>query len=837
MLSYSLPVRLRTVAIAVGLMCSGLTACTSFLESHFAEPPHPAEMRLLGLAQPVSVRRDELGIPLIEAQSMNDLAYAMGYVAAEDRYSQMVGFKMIAQGRLAEMVGEPALDIDRYMRTLNLRRSAQILWDGTSPETRQLLTRYAAGVNAWRASRPLPADMQLSSTNPEPWQPKDSMAVMALINFGLAQNLQEEVSFLRMAQQVGVEKAAWLTPVYPDEPIPLDEARKLAGLDLNAVQPAVKQLLGTLASLDQVTGHNLAASNNWAVGPSRTKLGASIVANDTHLLLSQPATWHYIHAKAPGLDVAGVAVAGLPGIVAGFNGKVAWGMTMVMADNQDIFLEQLKAVDGKLHYLYQGQWLPCVAREETFMLKGGKTVKETIYETRHGALLNAALYHVPKSDLLARQVRTGYGLALQTSAFEPDATLDAFLAINRANNAEEARAVLRQVRAIELNVAYGDRANIGWQVTGRYPVRSKGRGQLPSPGWNGEYDWQGYVSPDQLPASFNPAAGFLTTANNRTVDASYPHHLTSSWYYPERVGRAMELLKNDAQHTTAASQAMQLDRTSLLAKELAAWLGKHDLTGAATRLSPEQQQAVQWAKTKLIAFDGSMAPESADAALYGMFIYHLARDTFGDELEVGSEAWHAFVRVNDANYGAVDDHLHGREDSPFWDDILTPPTETKPDIIARALAHAVESMKQRQGNDPANWSWGKLHTYSWQTEATKLAPHLGWLERMALSFARDYLDRGPYPAGGDHSTLNVAAYPAGEHFETWMVPAMRMVVDFGLDEPMQFVNLSGQSSNPGSVHYDDGIHWWLQGKYQTMPFKQQHIDRLYGPPIQLLPGR
>ncbi|MEW9897187.1 penicillin acylase family protein [Chitinivorax sp. PXF-14] len=832
----ALALRASALALAVTLALPG---CSGLLRSQFAETPPPATIELAGLDAAVSVRRDTLGIPLIDAASLDDLVYAQGFVAAEDRFAQMIGFKLIAQGRLAEMVGEPVLDIDRYMRTLNLRRSAEILLANASPEGRRLLERYAAGVNAWLKARPLPPDLKLAGYQPEPWTPLDSMSVFALINFGLAQNLQEEVGFLRLAQQVGWEKAAWLAPSYRDEPLPFDEAAKLKGLDLATLNPAIDKLLLAQAALDKVTNQGIAASNNWAIAPVRTARGASIVANDTHLPLSQPAMWHYVHARAPGFDVAGVAAAGLPGVVAGFNGKLAWGMTMVMADNQDVFLEQIKQIDGKPHYLYQGQWLPCTARTERYRMKGGKAVDETVYETRHGPLLNGVLSRPPMHDLLAREVRSGYGIAIQSAAFEADKSLDAFFALNRAQSVAEAQPILRQVRAIELNMVFGDREHIGWQVTGRYPLRAKGRGQLPSPGWNGEYEWQGYLDADKHPASLDPAAGFIATANHRTVGADYPYHLTSSWYYPERSERATELLAASRQHSAASSERMQLDRHSRLADKFRDWLGAHRATvdAAIAKLDAAARPAAEQALARLLAFDGEMSPQSADAAIYGAFLHSLALDTFGDELGgPDSGAWAAFVRLNDASYGAIDDHLLGREDSPFWDDIRTPARETKADIIARALADAIGLLKARLGHDAGQWAWGKLHTYEWETDGKKLAPYLGAFDRFGLWLVDDILNRGPYPAGGDHSTLNVAAYPVGVDFHTWLVPAMRIIVDFGRDEPMQVINAGGQSSHPGSPHYADGIDWWLDGRYQPMPFKQVNIDAQYRERIELKPA-
>lgn len=294
------------------------TGCSSFLKSHYADTvPAPTGSEVAaGLAQPVRVSRDSLGIPLIEAESESDLAFAAGWVAAEDRLSQMLGMRTMAQGRLAEFFGEELLDIDVYLRTLDLMRVARTLYEPLSEDSKARFARYAEGVNAYLASHPLPPDLQLAGTPVEPWAPTDSMAVFALFNLGLAFNLHEELAYLRLAEKLGAEKAAWLVPIYPDEPLPFEEAKKLEGIDLSVPLDALEQLQPKLATLHQ---RPFAASNNWAVHKSRTKNGASILANDTHVPLAMPSYWHYVHLVAPSFHAAGVALAGIPGVVAGYN--------------------------------------------------------------------------------------------------------------------------------------------------------------------------------------------------------------------------------------------------------------------------------------------------------------------------------------------------------------------------------------------------------------------------------------------------------------------------------------------------------------------------------------
>jgi acyl-homoserine-lactone acylase len=361
---------------------------------------------------------------------------------------------------------------------------------------------------------------------------------------------------------LGQQNAAWLVPSYPDEPLPFIEANKLSGIDLSKVREDLCQIANVQNKIIESTSAlGIAASNNWAVHKSKTKNNASIIANDTHLLMSQPAVWTMLNMDAPEYHAAGVALAGVPAIVAGYNGDIAWGETMVMADSQDIFLEQLKEIDGKLHYLFEEKWLPTIERSETFSIRGGETETLTIHETHHGPILNSVTKNDPAHIMMMLKAEHNYGLALQWTATKPDNTIDGFLSLARAKNMKEAKQALSSVGYIHLNVIYGDKDNIAWQVTGNYPQRKNSIGLLPSPGWSGDYDWQGFVTFDQLPSMLNPKDGYLSTANNRTVDpANFYFVLSNSWYFPERGERIEQMLTATDQHTFQTSIDMQADQ-------------------------------------------------------------------------------------------------------------------------------------------------------------------------------------------------------------------------------------------------------------------------------------
>jgi acyl-homoserine-lactone acylase len=782
-------------------------------------------------------------MPLIETGSFHDAVFTLGYVHAGDRLEQMVSMRLLAQGRLAEMLGPGALDVDRFMRSVELRRSAETLYRNASPRLKKTFEVYARGVNAYlyRYRDRLPMALAESGYRPEYWQPEDSALIFCLLNFGLAVNLREEVAALLLAEQVGSAQLAWLLPTYPDEPLPFAEAAKLDGLALGAQQAELAELERTANAIAELNMLGVAASNNWAIAAQRSRSGASLLANDTHLPLALPSAWNFVHIRSPRFNAAGVSIAGVPAVVAGYNGKLAWGMTMVMGDTQDVFLERLKQDGERLYYLADGQWLPTRERQETFFIKGQRPLRETFHQTRNGPLLNPALAGARQLPVQPPQIDSRLGLALRMPALDDDKSLDAFFDLAMAGDIEQAFEAAREIRATPLNLVFADARSIGWQVTGRYPNRRGGIGLLPSPGWDGHYDWDGYADPMLHPYDQDPPQGWLGTANQRSVPRGYGMQLSSSWYYPERAERIAELT-GSGRHDSASLKHMQLDQQSPFVAKLQAMFSapgmQQPLQQAIAALPPAQRAQAEEALRRLMAFDGQLRAESADAALYAAFLHESARQIFLDELGgEQSPAWRALVETANQSYSAQADHLLGRDDSPFWDDRSSAVVEDKPAILARSLAAAVALCEERLGPQRSAWQWGKLHRYHWRSDSSRSAALLPAGQRSQLEAISSYLDRGPYPAGGDHSTLNVSAYAWGQDFDTWLVPAMRLVVDLGAAEPMQAINSSGQSGNPASPHYADGIDAWRRGDYVSFPFRSENIDQVYGERrLLLIPG-
>ncbi|WDR36638.1 penicillin acylase family protein [Pseudomonas serboccidentalis] len=811
-LTHFLP-RFGVAAAVTGVL--SLSGCQTW-NAQDTLPPTSGVQPLKGLAQNVSVRRNAMGMPLIESNSFHDALFTLGYVHASDRINQMVTLRLLAQGRLAEMSGASMLDADRYMRAVNLKKSADELYKASSPRLKRFFEVYARGVNAYlfRYADKLPGDLASSGYKPQYWKPEDSALMFALLNFSQSANLPEEISSLVLAQTVTTDKLAWLTPSAPDENLPLAEADKLQGLKLNGQIPGLSELSNARQQLAAVNLLGTSTSNNWAIAPQRSRSGKSILASDSHGPLAAPSLWTFVQIRAPKYQAAGVTVAGLPMVLGGFNGKVAWSATSVLGDNQDLFLEKIRRQGSSLTYEVNGKWQPLGVRNETYFVKGQRPIREAVYETRHGALLNSAQ---------AAAQGNGFGLALQTPSFTDDKSLDAFFDLTRAQNVERASDASREIRAIALNMVFADASNIGWQVTGRFPNRREGEGLLPSPGWEGRYDWDGYADPMLHPYDQDPTQGWLGTANQRVIPHGYGMQLSNSWAAPERGERLAELAGSGKQDGRSVI-AMQYDQTTTFAAKLKKMFEapgmKQPLKQAIDALPEADRSKAREAFTRLMAFDGKLSATSADAAIYELFLQESMKQIFLDELgPESSPAWKAFIANGDLSYAAQADHLLGREDSPFWDDIRTPQKEDKAVILARSLAAAISAGDSQLGGDHKAWQWGRLHSYTWKN-------------------ANGQTVHGPLTAGGDHTTLNTAAFAWGQDFNTTRAPSMRFIVDFSQTEPLMGQNGTGQSGNPASPNYLNGIDAWLKGQYIGLPMQPQNFDRVYGKTrLTLTPGK
>jgi acyl-homoserine-lactone acylase len=855
---------MKRIIILLCIACIFLSACAMLKKRFDASVNKPSGTVIIdGIRNNVIISRDSLGIPYIEAGSEEDLFFAVGYAMATDRLWQMYLRSMAMQGRLSEITGKDMLETDIYFRTLGIRKYVEDTLLSLDKKYLLSLESFSKGVNAYlKTQKHLPAEFVISGFTPQPWTPADSLYCFSAVSYGLSYNLYEELDYLVMASRLGYEKTAWLFPVYPGEPLPVDEAKKLEDIPFSDLLGQKKEKHGSANYLDGIIPKSLPASNNWALMGTKTLGGKSIVCNDTHMMPTTPSNWMIMHLKCPGYEAGGVLTPGLPVVVLGYNGHVAWGVTMVCADTQDLFVEKLKTDNNKLLYLNKGEWLPVDQRKEVFLIKSDKPVEKVVSTTCHGPLLNTNVNTLPFSPEIMPDA-SKYGLSLSWANQSLANTYEGFYNLAEAKNIDDTKKAILKIGCMYLNFIYGDSDNIAWQVSGIYPIRKKGRGLFPSPGWDGEYDWTGYAPVEKMPYEMNPKKGYLETANNMTVPADYPVMISSSWAKPERFERIDSLLAPMKNVTTGDMISMQVDRYSLMALKVQKMLFEGEFTpvikNAIDRLSSKDKEKAIKAMELLDpnVFDCVMKSTSIYASVMGAFYHTATINTFMDEFgpsenpqwkafgkltgrftaaksfldeiaPYGNAAWESFESLNNQGYSAPEDHILSRKESPFWDDARTEKKETKADIIAISLADAVILCEGEMGPDPRDWQWGKLIHYAFKHEISDLLP---------FGAFNDYFNPGIYPAGGDWATINVAGSSwADNSFEVVEIPAMRMIVNFGEPDPAYIVTVPGQSGNPSSPHYKDMTkEYFITGKTHPLPFNEENVKKQYTDVLTLIP--
>jgi penicillin amidase len=735
----------------------------------------------------VEVVRDRWGVPHIYADSVDDLFFAQGYVTAGDRLAQMELQRRLGSGRLAEVAGSAALESDRFMRTLGLRRVAEAEWellqkDPATNDTRyqdsaRILTAYTAGVNAYIESHRdrLPLEFLLLGVSPEPWTPADSLVWGKVMALSLCANFEYELARAALIERLGAGKTGELVPAYPaDAPIIVPDAVSYQGLGGAALAQA--------RSLWQVFGGPGTGSNNWVVNGTRTASGKPLLANDPHMGIQMPALWYLVHLHGPGFDVTGGSLPGTPGVVLGHNARIAWGATNTTADVQDLYVEHLSPTGQQ--YEFRGQWYDVQVITETIRIRDAAPQVLPVAYTRHGPII---------SDVLPGITTT---LALRWTSLDASTTmLPAVLAMDRAGNWDEFRAALRFFSAPSQNFVYADvDGNIGYQMPGRIPVRAKGQGAVPAPGWTGEYEWEGFIPFDELPRRYNPPEGYIVTANNRIAGDKYPYILANEYDMGDRARRIQALVTERKGLTARDFQAIQGDVLSLSADRIVPYL---------LRITP-QNVTQQEVLAALENWDRQVTTDSRGACVFEVWRRHILLNTFGDEL---GDLTDLYLDAPQSIY--VLERLLSNPDSEWFDDTRTPEHETWPEIARRSLQDAVKTLEGRLGPNTAGWTWGRLHTATFESRAAVIDP------------LKVIFNRGPVSTPGDVLTVNVGSYDS--RYRQQVLPAYRQIVDLAEWREGWMVQTVGQSGHPASPHFDDLLPLWASGRYAPMLFNREDV--------------
>ncbi|MCX7973214.1 MAG: penicillin acylase family protein [Candidatus Aminicenantes bacterium] len=829
-----------------------------------ALPIYHGLINLQGLREPVEILRDQYGVPHILARHETDLYLATGYIMAQDRLWQMDLIRRITSGRLSEIFGESFVATDLFLRALRIPEKARRVLAATPADALQAVEAFAQGINAFiQANRNhLPVEFRLLRYQPEPWTPEHSASLIGYIGWDLAfaweiesilWQLQEKLSNqeeklvellaepmnptyvypnFSLAKEIKNEIESNVLPIidrraenkekkffilYPFEfnqfkfnylginhlnnPLSSKFSKKAKPIDSTFLIEAAEKLkeLGITLIMN---------SNNWAIDSKKSSTGKPILANDMHLGLNLPSIWYPLHQSVEGkFRVSGVALPGEPFVVAGHNDFIAWGMTNVMADDMDFYLEKVDPQNPN-QYLFEGKWRPIEVKAEKIKIKGGKEINRHLRFTHRGPIISE--FKEIKDRLIS----------MRWTGFEESNELLAVYLLNRARNWSEFRQALRFFRSLSQNVIYADiENNIGLQLAGGIPKRSWPSWNL-LPGELASSDWPELIPFEELPFVFNPPEGLVVSANNKSVDESYPYFLSYFFLSPVRAERIKEFLASKEKLSPQDMATLQNDVQSKLASQLKPHL--INILSNLSELSDIEAKALELLKR----WDGSMAISSPAATIFDFLYFELGHQMVIDEL--GQSLGHRFISAgsNVFLHGFLERALTSKK-SAWADDITTlDKTESVEDIVERSFRTTINSLIKIAGNDLNQWIWGNFHRLIFTHP-------LGQVGLLNFLFK---LNRGPYPVGGSFHTVNAFGYSSGS-FQVKHGPSQRHIFSLhNFDESLTILP-GGVSGLPFSAHYDDQISLYVKGEYRPAFFSKEKIKQASRYRLLLVPKK
>lgn len=733
-------------------------------------------VRLTGLRKPVTVRRDTWGIPHIYAANQHDLFFAQGYVAAQDRLFQMELWRRQGEGTLSEVLGPRYVQRDRYARLFRYRGNLQREWRSYAPDAREIVTAFVEGVNARidevnADSRKLPIEFSILGFAPRRWSPEVPLSRVTPLS-GVS-NGSDELLRALIVQRLGVATANEFLPTDPHHDIDA-----VPGLDLAGLEPAL--LTGAGQTYSDVTIQRLDGSNNWVVAGRRTTSGKPILANDPHRAITNPAVRYIAHLVAPGWNVIGAGEPASPGIAIGHNDRIAFGLTIVGMDQQDVYVESLVPCAAARCTRYKGAARPVTRIMDTIKVRDRDPVVMALEFTPHGPIVSV--------DTARRRA-----LAIRMVGQEPGtAGYLASLALDRARDWPTYRAAMARWLMPAENMIYADVAgNIGWIAAGLVPTRSW-TGLMPVSG-DGRYEWGRFLGVNEWPQSFNPGSGYIATANNNILPKGYRFNIGSEFGADWRINRINEVFGQKEKFSITDFEELQHDATSTLARELAPAL----VTAARRR------GADAMAVDAVARWDYRMDAAAVAPLIYESWSQAFARAVYRNALPAdfhslgGRPEWPLVIEA--ARTGA---HLKGMA------------TDTRDSLVLSSLDTALADITRRLGPDRSSWTWGRVH-----------------VAHLRHPFASAF-DLQPVSRDGDANTVFATG---GADMRQTSGASYRQLIDVGDWDRSVAVNVPGQSAQPGSPHYDDLLSYWAEGRYFPLVFSQKAVERETRHTLQLVP--
>ena len=741
---------------------------------------------LKGTRENVDVVFDDRMIPHIFAENDHDVYYAQGYVTAMHRLWQMDFQTRYAAGRLSEVVGAQAIEVDRYHRRMGMVFGAEQSLQGIlkNPKTREMVLAYTAGINAYihsLSAASLPVEYKILNFLPEEWTPLKCALLLKQMSAVLAMG-SDEFYMSNILNKFGPEVTNNLFPNYPfkeDPIIPKGTKWVFKPLTVPPTPVAFNQMMSSNTQTHQK--EDGIGSNNWAVSGEKTVSGYPILANDPHLNLTLPSIWYQIQLNAPGLNAYGVSLPGAPGITIGFNQDIAWGVTNVAADVLDFYQIKFKDNDHK-SYWYNDKWNNTTQRLENIKIRGEKTEVDTVTYTHHGPVV---YYQKPEKLSLSNNVPAGN--ALRWIAHEKSNELMTFYYLNRGKNYEDYRNALTYYTAPAQNFAFASVANdIAITANGKFPLKWKEQGKFILDGTDPKSDWQGWITADQNPTVKNPPRNFVSSANQSSTDQTYPYYINWEFSSYERARRINDKLSAMKNITADSMRVMQSDSYSLFAENL--------LPGILDKVNLSSLNATQKEAFNLVyKWNKYFDADEIAASVFDLWSKRLFFNIWDDEFTI------ATVPMRYPSRDRTIELIIKEPNSKWFDNVKTPQKETLADLVNESFKYTCDSLERKYGAIGKSWEWANVK----HTNVPHLAKIPGFGSKTLL-------------IGGAKSTINAMSESNG--------PSWRMVVELGKTPKGHGVFPGGQSGNPGSQFYDNMIDTWAKGELYDLYFMKSPND-------------
>jgi penicillin G amidase len=715
-----------------------------------------------GLQEPVEVIRDQWGVAHIYAETMEDLFFTQGFVAAQDRLYQMEIWRRTAAGELSEVFGETMVERDRIARLVRYQGDMEAEWASYSPHAKAIATAFTSGINAYVRQRgdQLPLEFDLLDFRPGEWEPED--VLLRIAGLLMVRNARQEVARAELVAKLGVEQTETYFPTDPTRRLDPDPAVNLDGLDGGVL--AGYRSATAIPMLSEEDG-----SNNWVVDATLTTTGKPLLASDPHRPVVLPSLRYLVHLVAPGWNVIGSGEPALPGVAIGHNERIGWGFTIVQYDQADLYVERTDP-ENPQRYRYREEWVEMRVERETVGVKGQvEPVEVELKFTRHGPVI----WEDPENHrvVVIRWVGQEPGTAGYLGS----------LALDQAGDWDEFVKAMEAWKVPAENIVYADvDGNIGWVPAGLLPVRPNWSGLFPIPGESGDYAWDGFRTVDQLPREFNPKRHYIATANHNIRPPDYAYDLGFDWSAPYRFNRVDEVLAAGGPFTIEGFQKLQHDETSLPARALTAML-------------PDSGEAnYERARELLSGWNHVLGKDSGAAALFEIWLPILERQFIATE--VPSEHRELIAR---------------NLDLPVLIDLLSRSGEHKA-VLRQSLGEAWSHAADLLGPDPAAWRWGTLHTINFRHPLASTPAR------------RAVFNRGPVERGGDGYTPNATP---GSDFQQRNGASYRHILDLADWDRSVFTSTPGQSGQPGSPFYDNLLDGWGNHSYAPLVYSREAVER------------